>query len=340
MRPEDIEQELGVTAKKKKRFRLFDMTRDGKGITKEQAKKLKPNLRGFFSFLRRDFGRIITVNMFLVIGNFPLLFALLAFSGVGMSTYSAPVSSLLATLQGVISAEGMSAAGASLLGIGGMHATLYAPTVTTYVLYALSALVIFTFGFVSVGTTYIMRNMLMGEPTFLWSDFWYAVRRNLRQGLIMGILDVLCLFLLVADIMILFSGGSSLGGVLVGVIFVFFILYLFMRPYLYLQIVTFDLSIFKIFKNALIFALLGLKRNLTALLGIVFMIVLIFFMIFGLYGILIPIGLATAVAFLPGLTGYISVFAAFFKLKEIMIDPQMKDDDSLDEITPIAIDRG
>ena len=205
----EIDEDVDVLPKKKKRFRLFDMNKDGKGITKEQAARLKPTLRGFFTYLRRDFSRLITVNLFLLFGNFPLIFGILAFSGVGNVSYSAPSSPLLSTLQGIAANEGMSAASASLFNIAGTHVTLHAPTVTTYVLYALTALVIFTFGFVSVGTTYLIRNMFMGEPVFMFSDFKYAIRRNLKQGFLMGVLDVLFLFLLFGDFVILFTNSAD-----------------------------------------------------------------------------------------------------------------------------------
>lgn len=330
------------TVKKKKRFKLFDTQREGKGIKKEDVLKLKPNLRGFFTYLRRDFSRLITVNLFLLFGNFPLIFAVLAFSGVGNIAYSAPSDSLLSTLQGIAANEGMSAASASLFNVAGLHVTLHAPTVTTYVLYALSALVIFTFGFVSVGTTYIIRNMLMGEPVFMFSDFKYVIRRNWKQGLIMGILDVLFLFFLIGDFIILFTNSAdTFAGLFLGAIVVLLIVYLFMRPYLYLQLITFDLKIFKIFKNSLIFAILGFKRNIMAFLGAVLLLIIAIFMIFGLYGILIPVGLAMTVLFLPAMLGYMSVYAAYFKVKEIMIDPYVTEEKSeLDDIKPIAIDRG
>ena len=50
-------------------------------------------------------------------------------------------------------------------------------------------------------------------------------------------------------------------------VFLIFI-YGFMRNYMYLIMVTFKLSIFKILKNSFIFAFLGIKRNLAALAGI------------------------------------------------------------------------
>ena len=50
------------------------------------------------------------------------------------------------------------------------------------------------------------------------------------------------------------------------------IIYFFMRFYIYLMLVTFDIKIKKIFKNALIFSVLGVGRNLMSLLGIAVLI--------------------------------------------------------------------
>ena len=65
---------------------------------------------------------------------------------------------------------------------------------------------------------------------------------------------------------------------------ILFVLYFVMRYYMYVQMVTFKLKIFKIFKNSLIFALIGIKRNVVAFLGILASVV-----------IGVPIGVLSAV---------------------------------------------
>ena len=76
---------------KPRRFRLFDSQREGKGVTKEDA-KITPDLGGFFRSLRRNFTKLLSVNLFTVIGNIPILFALLALSGAFKVEYLYPVS--------------------------------------------------------------------------------------------------------------------------------------------------------------------------------------------------------------------------------------------------------
>ena len=103
---------------------------------------------------------------------------------------------------------------------------------------------------------------------------------------------------------------------------VFMILvYFVMRFYIYLLTLTFDLKIWQIFKNALIFAFLGFKRNFLAFLGILVLIVLNVF-ILALY---VPIGIVLPLIITVGLCIFISIYAAWPKIKEIMIDPYLEE---------------
>jgi hypothetical protein len=97
-----------------------------------------------------------------------------------------------------------------------------------------------------------------------------------------------------------------------------------------MQMITFDLSIYKLLKNSLIFALVGFKRNFMALLGIICLIFLEYALLFGLGGMLLPLGLALPLVALFACGAYMGGFASYFKIKEIMIDPYV-DENSEDE---------
>ena len=60
---------------KKRRFRIFDSQREGRGVTKEDA-KITPDLGGFFRSFGRAFTKLLSVNLMTLVGNFPLLFAI------------------------------------------------------------------------------------------------------------------------------------------------------------------------------------------------------------------------------------------------------------------------
>ena len=97
-----------------------------------------------------------------------------------------------------------------------------------------------------------------------------------------------------------------------------------------------DFGLIQIVKNSLIFALVGLKRNFLALLGTVILIFLELGFIFGVGGILLSLGVALPLMLMFSTMAYMKVFAAYFKIKEIMIDPyaeeSTEDDGDDDEV--------
>jgi uncharacterized membrane protein YesL len=309
---------------KKKRFKLFDLQREGKGISKNQ-KELQPGLKKFFISYKNHFSKLVSVNIFFILGNFPLIFIIAALSGVTKNEAYLPLSDLFQNINGLIAGNGgASPYSMSLFAIEGLQGMTYVSTVGTYIMYGIGALAFLTFGIVNVGTAYIIRNMVSGEPVFVWTDFWYAVKRNWKQALPFGAIDLGITCVLCFNI---YSLITSTGQFLYDIMFwsnvVIFILYFFMRYYMYVQMVTFKLTVFKMIKNSLIFALLGFKRNIMALLGIILLIILEVLLLFGSGGILVPIAVAAPLAILFSTFAYMKVYASYYKIKDIMIDPYL-----------------
>ena len=78
-------------------------------------------------------------------------------------------------------------------------------------------------------------------------------------------------------------------------------------------------------KNSLIFALLGFKRNIMALLGIILLLILELTLMFGTGGILVPFAVAAPLAIMFSCMAYMKVYAAYPKIKEHMIDPYLEE---------------
>ena len=114
------------------------------------------------------------------------------------------------------------------------------------------------------------------------------------------------------------------------------ILWFFMRFYIYILMITFDLSIFKILKNALIFSIIGFKRNIMAALGIIAMVGLTYILM--MY--VLPIGIVIPFVLLFADCSFMACYAAFPKIKEIMIDPYYKDTEPEYNEEPIFEDLG
>jgi uncharacterized membrane protein YesL len=168
------------------------------------------------------------------------------------------------------------------------------------------------FGICNVAYTYYMREMIRGNPVFLFSDFKYAVKKNLKQGFVMGLIDILILGVLIFDFANMPS-NSIMYFLILGVAVIYFI----MRFYLYLMLITFDMKITKMFKNALIFVVLGLKRNVLAILWLIAMMALNF-AIFVLY---MPLGIALPILYFFSFSTFTTAYAAYPVIKQYMIDP-------------------
>ena len=267
-----------------------------------------------FKLLGRNITNLLTLNLFIIFGNFPLMFGLMALTGNLSTPTTAASSSLFAPIFGAMKFD-TSPVTQALFGVHGLQSSMYTPTTWTYVFIALSALVLLTNGIVSVAVNYVLRGMVRHDPISLWSDMWGAVKRNWKQGLIMGAIDAFVIALLFYDIYFFAINASAM----MYVNLIILALYMIMRFYIYILLITFDLNIWKILKNSLIFTLLNFKRNLVAFIGIILMAALTWV----LFVYFIPAGVVLGMTFLFSVSLFFGAYAAYPKIKEIMIDPQV-----------------
>ena len=304
---------------KNKRHLLYDIFNprgNGKGLTKEEIAQPR-TLSRFFRFYSTHFNVMFALNIFAFLGNFPLLFGMFALTGNLNLNSSAPASSLFAPLYGAMQLEGQNPVTAALFGIHGMQTPVSMPTTATYIFFGLTLLVFFTFGLVNLSSFYVMRNIVKGDPSMFLSDVKYAIKRNWKQGILLGIIDLLFICIIAYDLLIFRLSSGSFYGFLFGTMIIVAMLYSMMRYYMYIMLVTFDLSIWKILKNAFIFSILGFKRNLVAFLATVAVWALDYLLL----TVFFPLGIILPVMFLVSLTGFMGIYAAYPKVKEIMIDP-------------------
>ena len=311
---------------KKKRFKIFDSQREGKGVEKSDFDKT-PNLKRFFRLYKDNLNKLLSLNIVMVLGLFPVIFLILGLSDVMNIGFITPASDIYSAFRAVLlTKDSISPSELISIGIDGLQISESARTLGNYIFFALSLLTFFTFGFVNVGAAYVTRNIIKGDPVFVYSDFIYAIRRNWKQALPFGMLDLFLSILILFNVWTtLQAGGGLFNGVLFWANLIFGLIYFFMRNYYYLQMVTFDLKSFKIIKNSLIFALLGFKRNILALLGLVLLVFLMILLIFGIGGALLPLGLAIPLVLLFSLGSFMVDFAACFKIKDVMIDPMQNE---------------
>lgn len=313
------EEEEEENRPKKKRFNIFDWYyRQGKSSDKDDINVLKePSVANFFKLLWKKLGKLISANLIVIFGNFPIFFVLIAMTNVLSSSTVAPLYQAWGPLQGA-AAFGSTPTTTALLGAFGAHAEVSIINTPTMVFYCFGALLLFTWGFTRVGTTYLYRNMMSGEAVFPLSDAIYVIKRNKRQSFILGIIDALIIVMLAYNIYFLTINynAATLNSFMLFMTVAMTIFYSFARPYIFIMVFTFDLKITKIIKNALYFTILGIKRNMMALLG-TFLVVIINYFLFMLF---MPLGALLPFVITIAICDFMGVYAAYPNIIKYMMD--------------------
>lgn len=317
---------------KKSRFNLYDWLYKRNRKEEEDDDKDEPRtFLFFFKLFGRNIGRLLSINLYFVFGNIALFLLLLILTGAIGPASSAPTSDLFAPLYGAAVATESAAEGSFALNmLLSIHGTLTEISVMTPWMIALTVLAVaifaLTFGPIMTGLSINLRSLVKGDPLFMWSDFWHAIKTNLRQSIILGVMDIGIIFLLIYGAIFYYQ---NMGVFVFNVFFLFtlvlFVIYMFMRKYLYLMLVTFELSIPKLFKNALIFSIIGAGRNIVSTLGCLAVILFNLFV----FVTFMPLGLILPFILTIGTCLFIDAYAAWPKIQSIMIDPYigMEDDD-------------
>ncbi len=318
---------------KKKRFKLFDSQREGKGVFKSNIEKT-PGFKKFWRIYRENFfNRLLYINIIMILGNFPLIFWIMAIAGVGQKQILMPNEGIFSILWGISNFTGaQTPASLAMISVAGVQGITYAKTFLNYLLMGLGCLTFLSWGIINVGVAYILRNLATEKPIFLMSDMGEMIKKNWKQALPFGILDLLLLLLLPYNIFTILSGnGGIVQNIFFWVTLIFTLVYMIMRWYVYLQIVSFKMKMTRIIKNSLYFVLLGIKRNLPALIGNLILLGVTVACLFIFNGVLLVLSLFIPALLLFSNCSFMGYYAAWYKIDEIMVIHDEEEDDDSDE---------
>ena len=314
------------TQKKEKKFKLFDMNRDGKGVYEQESRK--PTLKFFFVLTKRKFSQLIQLNLMMLVKFIPLLVILgLYFMGNKTPAVSESIFIPLSGINKILPSPSLTTA----IDLSGIQMNL--PVFNLWMIALIVVMVLFfalTFGWQNVGSAYVLRGLFRGDAVFIWSDYFYAIKRNFKQAFVLGLLDFILSAVLIIDFLFFyFRTGMSFGmDVMYFMIFAMGLIYIVMRFYMYQILITFDLSNFKIIKNSLIFSILGIKRNIMALLGLILVIGLHLVLIIAFVPRGISIPLVLPIVCLFSLCGFITTYASYPIIDRYMIAPYESEEKS------------
>lgn len=293
--------------------KMFDQTREGKGVLKSELSD-KFTLLKFFRLAKRKFWRICAINIIFVLMNLPIFALLVRAAGYGTVAAKTPLSIWFGPIHGAMEyTEGPVAA--LLYSLCGITVDGSYPGTWSYILLGIACLTLFTFGFSNVGMAYMLRNYTREEPCD-FKDYFITIKKNWRQALGLGIIDGVIITSIVLNLfLLLFGQGPSAFLAVIGA--AAGAIYLMMRNYFYVIMVTFNLSIAKIIKNSLIFAFVNVKRNLAGFLSsLVCWIATAAFIFFAT-----PLGAILLFGVVFAFTSFIGIYCAYPAIKQYMIDP-------------------
>lgn len=306
--------------KNNKKFKLFDLNRDGKGVDKGEDRT--PNLKFFFKQFGRKFSKIISINILMVFQIIPLLVCAYLYLFVMPKTSSLNYPEFAALFGTQEAAQTL----AGSLNLGLLSYQFPLPTFNnTYIYWIIGGILllyVLTYGWQKVGSIYVIRGLVRGDSVFIFSDYFYAIKKNFKQGLILGIIDCTIMGVLAYNMFFFFNTPSSgLTDFIYVMTIALILIYIIFRFYTYLMLVTFNIKISKMFKNALIFTVLGIKRNILALVGlaIVTAIAVVPMLLFVQIGL--GIAIVLPLVYYLGVCAFIYTYAAYPIIQKYMIDP-------------------
>ena len=211
-------------------------------------------------------------------------------------------------------------------------------------LYVLVSLPVVTQGLAQAGLTFVTRNYAREKHVFLPSDFFDTIKKNWKQALVTGILELIIGGLLVFNLVFFAwpaTADMSIPGLLYfGVTIFMLVLFCYIRYYLYIQIITFKFTLKQVWKNSLLLAIAGLKQNLIITGSLLLCYALAVLLFFAFDWAALAILLLVNVFLFPAFRSFIIQFTVFPVIKRTIIDPYYKDhpDEDLDKRHDLNLD--
>jgi hypothetical protein len=173
------------------------------------AEDTTPTVKRYFKLLGRRFWQLVSLNIMMLPMIIPIIAIIYLY--IGMRQTPIELTSAFSPLYGANLIE-QTPTTAYMLDLFRGQLMIPVYTTTNYIFMAIFALLLaITFGWQNVGATYVLRGMVRGEAVFPFSDYFYAIKRNLKQGFFMGLIDFVVIFLLGFDLLYLWNAPVGLG---------------------------------------------------------------------------------------------------------------------------------
>ena len=266
---------------KKNKFKLFNFEKEGKGV--EPNAPIGNPFKHFWELYYRKLNKLTLLNIIYFFCVFPLISFLI------INIFLLP--------QAEDQIQNMFNDPHPWLAIYGGFSYLFQNTATSILGYVLMIVSILAFGPLNCGYTYCLRAVVR-EEHFWFNDFFKRAWKNVKQGMVLGVLDII----IISGLILYYSmdSGDNTIFIMKCMATIIFAVYLVMRPYMYTMAIMFKLSIVQIIKNAYMFVIIGAKNNIASIVCSALLLTLLLFVI-PLSYVVIPLGVFS-------ITGLISMY--------------------------------
>ncbi|MBE6749713.1 MAG: DUF624 domain-containing protein [Ruminococcaceae bacterium] len=200
-------------------------------------------------------------------------------------------------------------------------------------LHSIISLPILTNGIAAVGITNITRNTAREKHTFGISDFIDTIKKNWKQALAVGIINVLIYAVLIFDLFFFYPINTTFATVAIGIVLAMLLVFTLMNYYIWTLMITFNYTIKQIYKNSFKFVFLNFWKSLLCFVAIilvyaVYAIIPILFVKFADF--IIAVEIIIYLATFPCFKYLLVQFCTFPAIKKFIIDPYYEQNPDLD----------
>ena len=274
-------------------FGFLDYTTPGKGLSKEDVDKKGATL--YFDIWGRRFWKFIQLNLLFLAASIPAIIIswVISHSGVIWLAALSKIELNQEKLNGLI-----------LIGV----------------FVAVIFLQLCGSGPASAGMSYVLRKYANDTHSWVWSDFWDNFKSNFKQSVAVYIINVLLTCIMAVSFVFYRRVMKGFSATLLStVIAIAFAIFYMMQMYTYQLMVSFELKLKDIYRNALILVLAKLPWNVLT-------VVVTFFLFRGLFALAmsVPIG-AVAVVFVIFyvLVNFTQIFMSNNVIKKLLLEPAL-----------------
>ena len=177
-------------------------------------------------------------------------------------------------------------------------------------------------GLSQAGITNVTRNIARDKHSFGISDFFDTIKANWKQSLIVGIINLLVNVLLCYGLIFYYNSEGLFADIALGFLLICFVIFSFMRYYMWTIIITFDLPTSKIYKNSFLLAFVNFKKNLfVGVVELALCACVILAVVWIPHFIVLFAATVISVFILPGFIHLLIQFNCFPAIQKYMIDP-------------------